>query len=59
LDYGLMVGAGIDFDVAAQHLSLELRYYQGQRDVTKPDSETGELTVLNNQGWMIMAGVLF
>ncbi len=59
LDYGLMVGAGIDFDVASQRLSLEARYYQGQRDVTKPDSETGELTVLNNEGWMIMAGVLF
>ena len=59
LDYGLMIGAGIDFDVATQRLSLEARYYQGQRDVTKPDSETGELTVLNNEGWMIMAGVLF
>lgn len=59
LDYGLMIGAGIDFDVATQRLSLETRYYRGQRDVTKPDSETGELTVLNNEGWMIMAGVLF
>ncbi len=59
LDYGLMVGAGIDFDVAAQRLSLEARYYRGQRDVTKPDSETGTLTVLNNEGWAIMIGVLF
>ncbi len=58
-DYGLMIGVGIDFDVATQRLSLEGRYYQGQRDVTKPDSETGGLTILNNKGWMIMAGVLF
>ncbi len=59
LDYGLMSGIGIDFDVAAQRLTLEARYYRGQQDVTKPDSATGELTVLNNQGWAILTGVLF
>ena len=49
-DCRLMIGVGIDFEVAVQRLSLEARYYRGQSDVTKPDSETGELTVLNNGG---------
>ena len=50
LDYGLIARTGIDFDLATQHPSLEARYYQSWCDVAKPDPETGELTVLNNEG---------
>ena len=58
-DYGLMTGAGIDVHFINQQFTIEVRYYRGQNDVTKPSSEIGETTVLNNQGWAIMAGVLF
>ncbi|MCY4170501.1 MAG: porin family protein [Bacteroidetes bacterium] len=58
-DYGLIVGLGIDFNLASQRLTLEVRYYNGQNDVSKPTSELGEETVLNNRGWAIMTGVLF
>jgi len=58
-DYGLITGVGIDFHFINQRFTLEARYYRGQNDVTKPESETGETTMLNNQGWAVMAGVLF
>ena len=58
-DYGLVAGAAVDFHLIAQRFTLEARYYQGQNDVTKPNSETGTSTILNNRGWAIMAGVLF
>ncbi|MCY4205029.1 MAG: porin family protein [Bacteroidetes bacterium] len=59
LDYGLMAGLGVDLHLASQRFTLETRYYGGQNDVTKTSSQTGEATVLNNQGWTIMTGVLF
>jgi len=58
-DYGLITGAGIDVHLINQRFTMEVRYYRGQNDVTKPSSATGEATALNNQGWAIMAGVLF
>jgi len=58
-DYGLMTGVGIDFYLISQRFTLETRYYRGQSDVTKTSSETGESTILKNQGWTIMVGVLF
>ena len=58
-DYGPMAGLGLDFYLSSQRLSLETRYYRGQRDVTKPASDIVESTVLNNQGWAIMATLFF
>ncbi len=59
IDYGLIAGAGVDFYLASQRFMLEIRYYHGQSDVTKPNIETGISTELNNRGWAIMTGVLF
>ncbi len=58
LDYGLMAGAALDFDVSDQRLTLEMRYYRGMMDVTKPAGEIGD-SVLRNQGFVILIGVLF
>lgn len=57
-DYGLMFGAGLDLYLASQRFTIEARSYRGRNDVTKPHSETGD-SVLTNQGWMIMLGMLF
>ncbi len=58
-DYGIITGAGIDFHLSNQRLTLEARFYTGQNDVIKPASDIGESTILNNRGWAIMTGVLF
>jgi len=57
-DQAFVVGGGIDAEIASQVLTLELRYYLGQRDVTKPNPELGE-SVLQNAGVIIMIGILF
>ena len=57
-DYGLMFGAGLDLYLASQRFTIEARSYRGRNDVTKPHSETGD-SILTNQGWAIMLGVLF
>ena len=57
-DYGLMFGAGLDLYLASQRFTIEARSFRGRNDVTKPHSETGD-SVLTNQGWAIMLGVLF
>ena len=58
-DFGIVTGAGVDFFLASQRLMFEIRYYQGRKDVTKPNSTTGSSSILNNRGWAIVAGVLF
>lgn len=39
LDFGLMIGVSIYFNVACQRLLLEAKYNRNQREVTKLDSE--------------------
>ena len=58
LDWGFMLGSGIDFDFADQTVSIEARYFAGRKDITKP---TGELdgSVLFNRTVVIMAGIMF
>lgn len=57
-DFGFAFGGGIDFEVGGQMLTVDLRYYIGQHDVTKPNPELGESN-LQNRGVFIMAGVVF
>lgn len=58
LDWGFMLGSGIDFDFADQTVTLEARYFAGRKDITKP---TGELdgSALFNRTVVIMAGIMF
>ena len=57
-DFGFTAGGGIDMEIGSQILTLEMRYYIGQRDVTKPNPELGESDV-RNRGVVVMAGILF
>ena len=58
IEYGAVVGAALDIDIVSQRLTLEGRFYSGQRDITKPDLVLGD-TVLKNQGIIILVGILF
>ena len=58
LDWGFMFGGGLDFEVSNQTLTLEVRYFNGRMDVTKPAYEL-EGSDLNNQSLIIMAGIVF
>ena len=57
-DFGFSIGGGLDVELGSQMFTLELRYYMGQSDLTKPNPELGE-SDLRNRGMIIMAGVLF
>ncbi len=57
-DYGFTIGGAVDFELGGQILTLEVRYYIGQRDVTKPNPELGE-SALRNRGVIVMVGILF
>ena len=57
-DFGYILGGALDIELMAQVLTLEVRYYVGQRDISKPNPELGE-SDLRNTGIMIMAGILF
>ncbi len=57
-DHGFAIGGAVDVELGSQVLTLEMRYYLGQRDVTKPNPELGE-SELRNRGIIVMVGLLF
>ncbi len=58
VDYGFTIGGALDMEIGSQVATLELRYYLGQRDITKPNPELGE-SELRNAGVTVMAGLVF
>ena len=58
IDWGLVFGGGLDFPVSDQTLTVEVRYFGGRMDVTKP---TGELdgSELYNRSLTVLVGLLF
>ena len=57
-DFGFTVGGGLDFEIGSQIITFEVRYYTGQRDITKPNPDLGDSS-LQNVGIIVMVGVLF
>ena len=58
LDWGLMLGGGLDFEVSDQTLTLEVRYFGGRMDITKPSGEL-DGSDLRNRSVTVMAGIMF
>ncbi len=56
MDYGFTFGAGIDFEVASQLLTAEVRYTLGMHDITIADPILGD-PKLENTGIVFMVGL--
>lgn len=58
-DIGLIVGAGVDYQLEAGALSLEARYEVGMTTLAKEEDDSGEKLDINNSVISIMVGYGF